>query len=344
MTATAVSTLRASLEPGELTLDLEPAPMAYLEPVGHRSAPCRRSFVGLESPEPRRVRLRVTGLRSGWVRWSPLARRSRELEGGVALDEQDQVSEDGATLAALLRADERREFPLEFSPFLADGIEAGVFPYEVHVLDDATGKPLQTLYGSLHLAHPASRFLNLLPALYGEAMRRLEVEEETTPFFTRYLLGFEDGWKPLQRTLDRMDALFGPFSTPPEFLLWLGSWVCLPPDEGWSEMKRRRLVHEAVELFRWRGTRRGLSRYLEIYTGYVPEIDDQPVRGMRLGSETKMGGPGTTLGDIPPHTFVVTVAVPDPRAVDEGILHEIIAYEKPAHAAYSLRVVQRSAA
>jgi hypothetical protein len=107
-------------------------------------------------------------------------------------------------------------------------------------------------------------------------------------------------------------------------------------------MQRRRLIKEAVELWRWRGTKRGLSRYIEIYTGVKPDIHDVPVRGMRLGPNTKMGHADTKLGDVPAHTFVVSIAVPDPTKINEQIVHDIIAWEKPAHTAYSLRILGRT--
>jgi phage tail-like protein len=163
------------------------------------------------------------------------------------------------------------------------------------------------------------------------------------PFFERFLLGFEDVQRSLKRTLDHLDRLFGPFSAPSEFLLWLGAWMCVPIDENWSEMQRRSLIHEAVQLYRWRGTKRGLARYLQIYTGVIPEINDQPVQGMRLGPGARMGAPTTMLGDVPAHTFVVTIAVPDPSILNEQVIHDIIAYEKPAHTAYALRIVRRTA-
>jgi hypothetical protein len=56
-----------------------------------------------------------------------------------------------------------------------------------------------------------------------------------------------------------------------------------------------------------------------------------------------MGKPDTKLGDVPPHTFVVSIASPEPEKINEQILHDIIAWEKPAHTAYSLRVLGRTA-
>lgn len=128
----------------------------------------------------------------------------------------------------------------------------------------------------------------------------------------------------------------------PDFLSWLATWVALVTDENWPELKRRRLIREAADLYRWRGTRRGLSRYLEIYAGVIPEINDQPFAGMRLGTDTLLGR-DTLLGDVPPHTFVVTLALPDPETINEQVVRDIIDSEKPAHTGYALRIVGRAA-
>jgi hypothetical protein len=112
-------------------------------------------------------------------------------------------------------------------------------------------------------------------------------------------------------------------------------------DENWPVLKRRRLIAQAVELYRWRGTKRGLSDYLEIYTGARPTIHDQPYPGMRLGESARLG-PGNKLGGVLPHTFVVTLAVPDLTAINEQIVRQIIESEKPAHTAYRLQIVERA--
>ncbi|RYG33538.1 hypothetical protein EON81_17925 [bacterium] len=342
--------MRAALQPESIELMLHPEPAeAYFgrfPQTWHPPTPKSRTWVEVTGDESvaKRIRLSIAGngWNPEWAAWSPAVRNARELEGGQALDEQDRVSDDGQSWTVLVRAGEIRRFALDFAVPLRDGMTTGRRLFDVSLTDEATGESLAVLTGSIALAHPSSRLLEMLPSIYGEEMLRLEDEEATTPFFTRYLLGFEDSMKPIHEALRRMDELFGAYSTPPEYLLWLGGWVCLPQDDGWGEMKRRRLVQEAVELFRWRGTRRGLSRYLEIYTGKTPEIDDQPVQGMRLGPSMKLGAPETRLGDVPPHTFVVTVSSDGPGTLDDQTLHEIISFEKPAHTVYTLRIVSGS--
>ncbi len=147
--------------------------------------------------------------------------------------------------------------------------------------------------------------------------------------------------EPTNALLALMPEYFDADAAPPDFLPWLGTWVSLALDANWPELKRRRLIKEAVELYRWRGTRWGLSRYLEIYTDNTPEINDRPFEGMRLGASTLLGR-DTLLGDVPHHTFVITIGVADPRAVNEQTVRDIIETQKPAHTAYALRIVERA--
>lgn len=346
--------LDVDLRPDFITLELRPnlseVALDRYQSLWHHAEPKRRTVVTVATTDgkSRKIRLRLEsdhgGWRLDWARWSYLQRKSRELQGGAALDEQDQVSADGQSMTAMILAGETRHISLEFDPKLVEGTTPGTYGFDI-VVDDpqdpSSGESRRP--GFLTLEHPRGKLLGMLPSIYGEEMQKQRDEDNgESPFFERYLLGFEDAIRPLQRTLDRLDSLFSPYSTPPEFLLWLGAWVCLPLDENWSEMQRRRLIKEAVELWRWRGTKRGLSRYIEIYTGVKPEIDDVPVRGMRLGPETKMGSGETKLGDVPAHTFVVSVVSPDPTKINEQIVHDIIAWEKPAHTAYSLRILGRT--
>lgn len=282
------------------------------------------------------------GWDNSWIKWHYAKRQTSDKAGGSAVADQDAELSDGLQL--LLKKGEQRFVTFDIQvPLNPDSVETYfVFALVIEeVGSEDTGQIVECL---LEIKHSESQFLKQLPSIYQQALDDWQEAEglvDVTPFFSRYLSGFEDFYSPLSKTVDAMDRLFGPFSTPPDFLLWLGSWVCARFDSNWPEIKRRKLVADAVELYRYRGTKRGLSHFIELYTGFVPTIDDQPVSGMKLGKEAKLGKPGVKLGDIPPHCFVVTVAVPDPKLINQEILHEIIRYEKPAHTAYALRVVQK---
>ena len=350
------SGLSVSVEliPDEVDLALKQAAEALPEarrPVWHRveTLPHSRVVVQSEDDLLRRVRLsvrsRTAGWKASWVRWSYAVRRTPQDLGGDALAAQDELAPDDRTLTLLLLPGERRAATLEFDAVLDGETAPGDYPFEVVLTDIETGAETAPMAGLLRLRHPTANLLASLPALYvqepggpGQGF----APYEDPPFFERFLRGFEDAQEPLREMLSGLYRYFDADSAPADFLPWLATWVALDLDEHWLQLKRRRLIKEAIWLYRWRGTRKGLSRYLEIYSGVKPEINDQPFSGMRLGVETLLGR-DTILGGVGAHTFVVTLAVPDPSAVSEETLRLIIESQKPAHTAYDLRIVEREA-
>jgi hypothetical protein len=100
-------------------------------------------------------------------------------------------------------------------------------------------------------------------------------------------------------------------------------------------------LKEIVDLYRWRGTVRGLRRLLQLHTG-LPEPMPQLVEHFRgVGQpalETWLGPPPE--GDAPHHFSVhlpaYTIDTPDKRAV----VQRLIDANKPAHTHFSLRPVK----
>jgi phage tail-like protein len=124
-----------------------------------------------------------------------------------------------------------------------------------------------------------SRYSDHLPAIYQEDALMLE-----------FLQPFEDVLQGFSGLLSDIDRYFSPAYTDSDFLAWLANWVALLLDEEWDEVKRRALIAEAVQLYRLRGTVGGLKRYLEIYTGYEPQIREwRWPGGMRIGVASQIG-------------------------------------------------------
>jgi phage tail-like protein len=125
-----------------------------------------------------------------------------------------------------------------------------------------------------------SRYLEYLPAIYHEH-----------PFLGQFLVPFEEVLTIFEELLSSVDRYFAPALTDADFLPWLANWVALALDEEWDETKRRQLISEAVELYQSRGTVYGLKRYLEIYAGLVPEIQEWSwPGGMQIGVASQIGG------------------------------------------------------
>lgn len=146
-------------------------------------------------------------------------------------------------------------------------------------------------------------------------------------FLARYLLIFETINEPVQRTVDNLPDYFDPSLAPADFLPWLGSWLGLVLDERWPDAQRRELIQAAPDLYRWRGTRRGLSEYIRVYTGITPEIVEPTL------SEV------STARDLA-FRFTVRLTLPSGAQVDRALLEQIIDAEKPAFAAGTLEIVR----
>ncbi len=153
---------------------------------------------------------------------------------------------------------------------------------------------------------PASRYLLDLPALFHDG-----------DFLGRYLLLFEAVWEPLEARQDHLEMYFDPHTCPEPFLRWLAGWLGVALQDHWPEARRRRLLAEAMDLYRWRGTRYGLTRMLEVCTGLPAEVTEDP--------ET-------------PFVFRVRVRLPAGGGVDRQLLEELVRAHKPAHAGYVLEV------
>ncbi|MCE7928757.1 MAG: phage tail protein [Chloroflexi bacterium CFX7] len=160
-----------------------------------------------------------------------------------------------------------------------------------------------------------SSYLDHLPGIYSE-----------DDFLGRFLLIFESILGPVERTVGNLHHYFDPDLTTESVLDWLGSWLGLVLDERWPEERRRALVAAAGELYRWRGTRRGLAHYIRLYTGVEPEISE-PSRAEVSAARNRA------------YTFTVRLRLPRGATIDQEVVEAIIDAEKPAFAAATLEVV-----
>ncbi len=178
-------------------------------------------------------------------------------------------------------------------------------------------------------ARTESSYLEYLPGLYRD-----------DEFMGQFLLIFESIMKPVERTVSNLPLYFDPMVTPESLLNWLAYWVDLALDPTWPIERRRELVKSAAELYRWRGTKRGLAEYLRIYTGSVPEISEY-IQGMRLDHETKLGI-NTQLGSSGEgHHFTVSLEVDSENEIDINNVKSIIEGQKPAHTVYTLQIKEK---
>lgn len=195
---------------------------------------------------------------------------------------------------------------------------------------------LCTLDETVELVVSRRSLVHWLPQVYQKA------DSPTGSHFLRdFLWVFDHIFADLQREIDGLHRYFDPLEAPPEFLPWLASWVALTIDQDWPEEKKRKLIQQAIGIYAFRGTVRGLKLFLSIFTGVEPRLleNQWPYEGFRIG-RTVIGVDSIVLPPVSKaHCFMVEVPAAFTDARDETILkiHDIVRMEKPAHATYYLR-------
>ncbi|HET7505154.1 MAG TPA: phage tail protein [Kofleriaceae bacterium] len=187
-------------------------------------------------------------------------------------------------------------------------------------------------------------YLENLPAIYrrSDAVGRNLVRDLCFLFehmFDSVEVNLTDGWR-----------FYDPHVAPFEFLTWLSGWTAFSLDLDWPEAQKRALIKRAVDLYRIRGTRRGLMLFLRLFTGHEPDIHENtwPFKGFRVEGEGADEGARVGLDSVimPPvdlaHCFVVTMPVKYETVTSDMVIriHQIIQMEKPAHTHYYLRFAE----
>ena len=209
-------------------------------------------------------------------------------------------------------------------------------PYGTVVAQEPTKGQISDSDTVVRLTVSMESLLDYLPAIY----RRTDVMGGN--FVNDFLWIFQDIFHSIESKIDVMWTYFDVFESPDEFLPWLASWVDFSLDGEWDRAQRRLFLKQAVELYRIRGTVKGLKTFLKMYTGVEAEIIENawPLDGFCIGVASTIGVDSAIL---PPtnraHCFIVEVPLdPDTLEDDEIIkIHQIISQEKPAHTAYYLR-------
>jgi phage tail-like protein len=150
---------------------------------------------------------------------------------------------------------------------VAENGERSVSPMRVHVLAPGLDGERPT----------RSRLIDFLPRHY-----------QSDDFLTRFLQIFQVAFDHVEHTIDNTHYLLDPGVTPPQFLDWLANWLDLDLSTTTDVAGQRVLIERAVELYRWKGTRRGLRAELALRLNARALIVEN-FDGLRLGHDAAMG-------------------------------------------------------
>ncbi len=165
-------------------------------------------------------------------------------------------------------------------------------------------------------------------------------------FVNRFIGMLEQAFDPIVNSFNSMWANLDPLTCPQALLPFLAHWVAWSESADWNLNQQRRLIRQAVELYRWRGTRKGLRLYLHLYTG-LPLDDDitqeadkhisiiEPFSSGWVLGKSRLGV-DTVLGGGKPYHFIVRLRCERSSTIDEQLVRRIIDSEKPAFCTYEL--------
>jgi phage tail-like protein len=179
-------------------------------------------------------------------------------------------------------------------------------------------------------------YVKWLPSIY----QRADINGRN--FYRDFLWILQHLFSTIEEQLDVIHTFFDPYEAPEKFLPWLASWSAMVLEEDWPIEKKRRLIRRAIELYRIRGTVKGLKLFISMFTGHEPEIKENvwPFRGWRIGVTSDIGIDTVVLPPVNlAHTCVVEMPVSYQDISPEAVIriHEILQMEKPANVQYYLR-------
>jgi len=152
-----------------------------------------------------------------------------------------------------------------------------------------------------------------------------------SPFVMRFLKALEEVLDPIVTFLDCMPAHLDPRLAPPEALHLIALWLGLPFEEHLPRERQQRLVENALEISRSRGTAKGLQLLLELMLGDLDPTHD-PLFVVKDGGYCAVGSsPPADFARRPePGTFVVHWTRPI-SADDLATMKRVIEREKPVN-------------
>jgi phage tail-like protein len=168
----------------------------------------------------------------------------------------------------------------------------------------------------------------LLPTVFQRAVR----PGAQSPLFA-LLQVMEDLHQPSEVVLAQIETYFDPRRAPDQFVPYLAQWVDLewiltesPAKDSPASRSLpsgmgllRELVAAAAFLAKWRGTRAGLLRFLQIATG---------LKGFDLVENVTASGQ--------PRPYHLWIRAPKDTTKYQAMIDRIISLEKPAYVTYEL--------
>lgn len=121
---------------------------------------------------------------------------------------------------------------------------------------------------SMKVEFPMVSFVDYLPEIYRAEGDRNSFTERFVSIFQSIYVDFEDkiDYTPLMFNVDRTNK---------DFLNWIGDWLSVKNASVWGEEKLRKIIKQAVKIYKIKGTKKAVAKIVQEYTGTEPIIVEQ---------------------------------------------------------------------
>jgi phage tail-like protein len=152
-------------------------------------------------------------------------------------------------------------------------------------------------------------------------------------FAVRFTAALDEVLAPVAHTVDSVHGYLDPLLAPEDFVRWLASWFGVVLDESWPMSAQRAVVAEAMDLFRMRGTMKGLRRHLELVVDGEVEILESG--GVSCSVRPRPEPPADLK-----HWVTVRVRPAPGSRLSPDSVETVIRAAKPVHVLHRLEVLQ----
>lgn len=150
----------------------------------------------------------------------------------------------------------------------------------IELLGTPTASPL---VDSVRAYCPRQSYLRYMPELYQQ-------DQESAAFLEQFLSVFETSFTDVQSEIEAITRYFDPSGSPTESLDWLEGWLAADEYRDWPESARREYLARAPELYKMRGTRRGLRELIELYLRHTTDGTIETATQAPAGGEEDLNG------------------------------------------------------
>ncbi len=172
-------------------------------------------------------------------------------------------------------------------------------------------------------------WLNYLPQIY----------TEESDFLERYLAIFQTVHDHMESVVDQMAQIYRPQQTQALFLDVLSKWLPIDGGAYWNERQKRELLSNYQAYTRIRGSREGIVKYVELFTGKSPFVVEYPSYKYLLESTYHSEVYKRLYGEDPYHFTLILDREALKHAKQFEALHEILSQIVPAQVSYKIALL-----